>query len=171
MNEIDESEPITNIVPAPRTPSMLAETQLIDDICNCVADGATDTAICRALGIYPSTFTEWKKKGRDGIEPYRTFYIRYEQATGLREIEWAKQACRDAKWALTHHPKTKVQWSEMRNFREERVNVEKLNAKKDAIGVELDKYFGGPDGLGDEGAEENQDGDSQEALPQESQTA
>ena len=99
--------PETDIVPAPPTPSMLSETQLINEICECVSIGASDSAICRALGIWPSTFSEWKKKGKNGQEPYRTFYIRYEQAIGQREIEWLSEI-RDPKWHLTHNPRTKL---------------------------------------------------------------
>ena len=158
--------PETDIVPAPPTPSMLSETQLINEICECVSIGASDSAICRALGIWPSTFSEWKKKGNNGQEPYLTFYIRYEQAIGQREIEWLSEI-RDPKWHLTHNPRTKNAYAEVRYMKEEKVNTEKLNAKKDAIGAEIDKYFGEPDDLGDEGATEGQEGDPQEALPQE----
>jgi hypothetical protein len=156
--------PETDIIPAPPIPSMLSETQLINEICECVSVGASDVAICRALGISPGTFVEWKKKGRDGQEPYRTFYIRYEQAIGEREIEWLREI-RDPKWHLTHNPRTKNAYAEVRYMKEEKVNTEKLNAKKDAIGAEIDKYFGESDDLGDEGSEGNGESDSEEPLP------
>ena len=158
--------PETDIVPAPPTPSMLSETQLINEICECVSIGASDSAICRALGIWPSTFSEWKKKGKNGQEPYRTFYIRYEQAIGQREIEWLSEI-RDPKWHLTHNPRTKNAYAEVRYMKEEKVNVEKLSAKKDAIGVELDKYFG--DSESDE-LEGDGEEDTQEPLSETTET-
>ena len=165
----DVKTPETDIVPAPPTPSMLSETQLINEICECVSIGASDSAICRALGIWPSTFSEWKKKGKNGQEPYRTFYIRYEQAIGQREIEWLSEI-RDPKWHLTHNPRTKNAYAEVRYMKEEKVNVEKLSAKKDAIGVELDKYFSeDSDDFSDESEGDGEE-DSQEPLPQTTET-
>ena len=148
---------------------MLAETELINDICQCVSEGATDVSICKAMGITPKTFIEWKKKGREGIEPYLTFYIRYEQAQGLREMALIHEI-RDARWLLTHDPRFKNRWAEVRYMKEEKVNAEKLSAKRDAIGVELDKYFGDDEDESD-GSEESTEDPSQEALPQEPESA
>ena len=136
---MSESTP-NAIVPAPPVPSMLSEAQLIDDICEAVSVGASDAAICRVLGIRQSTMSDWKKKGREGIEPYRTFYIRYQHAAGDWEINLLREI-RDPKWHLTHNPRTKNQYAEVRYMKEEHTNVEKLSAKKDAIGVEIDRFF------------------------------
>jgi hypothetical protein len=84
--------------------------------------------------------SEWKKKGREGIEPYRTFYIRYQHAAGDWEINLLREI-RDPKWHLTHNPRTKNAYAEVRYMKEEHTNVEKLSAKKDAIGAEIDKFF------------------------------
>jgi hypothetical protein len=129
------------VVCKPGRQPMLAETELINMICGAIAEGATEISVCRALPISMSTFSDWKARGRAGEEPYRTFYIRYQQARGERENVWSQQACRDAKWALTHHPDTKMRWAEPRVYKEGgKQMLEQMDAKKAGIGRELEKY-------------------------------
>lgn len=143
------------VVCKPGRPALLAEAELINIICGAVADGATDVAVCNALGIAASTFGEWKAKGRAGIEPYRTFYIRYKQADGKREIEWSRLACRDPKWALTHHPNYKMRWAEPRVYKEGGKKMfEQMEAKKAGIAREMEKYGFDDEDDDEDGAEE-----------------
>lgn len=59
-------------------------------ICENLRRGNYITTCCRAVGIHPSTFNEWKKKGEKGIEPYATFLERVTQAEAEGELKAMK---------------------------------------------------------------------------------
>lgn len=95
-------------------------TDLINEVCEYLAFGATNISVCRTISVHPETFNLWLRKGRelvrDGIECdpiYGELYLRYQQARGQREVSWIERI-KDPKWLITHHPDTKQQWAELR---------------------------------------------------------
>jgi hypothetical protein len=102
------------------TKRSMLETQpaLIDEICDYLAQGATDVCVCRILSINYNTFARWKLMGQEGNNDiYQEFYNRYQKAQGHRELDWLDGI--DGKWLLTHHPSTKNDYAEVRYQKQE----------------------------------------------------
>ena len=91
---------------------------LIGEICAYLAQGATDSALCRIIGINPQTFAKWKIYGQEGNgDKYEEFYKEYEKAVGYRELSWLDGI--DGKWLLIHHPTTKYDYAEVKHNKQE----------------------------------------------------
>ena len=58
-----------------------------DKICEGVLKGNYITTVCKSVGISPKTYYYWKKKGEQGIEPYKTFYERVTEAEAQAEMD------------------------------------------------------------------------------------
>lgn len=101
-----------------RTGLLEQQPGLIQEICGYLAQGATDTCVCRIIGINPVTMSTWKTKGKEhNGDIYETFYMEYQRSRGHRELAWLKDI--DGKWMLTHHPDTKNDYAEMRYQKQE----------------------------------------------------
>ena len=58
-----------------------------DKICEGVLKGNYITTVCKSVGIQPQTYYGWKKKGEQGIEPYKTFYERVTECEAQAEMD------------------------------------------------------------------------------------
>ena len=65
-------------------------TKLNKDMCERICEGLRQgnyiTTVCRANGISQRSFYAWKKKGEQGLEPYKTFLERVEEAEAEGEM-------------------------------------------------------------------------------------
>jgi hypothetical protein len=94
------------------------QPKLIDEICDYLRQGATDTCICRIIGINPATFSHWKSLGKEeNGDVYESFYREYQINRGKRELAWLDGI--EGKWLLTHHPDTKNDYAEVRYQKQE----------------------------------------------------
>ncbi|MGZ4848928.1 MAG: hypothetical protein ACXV3D_04540 [Halobacteriota archaeon] len=102
------------------TKKTLLTTELIDEIVQLMARGATDKVVSQIIDVRPETFCAWKNKGRaDHPEPiYRKFYDRYNQAKGRRALRWIENVA-DEKWLLTHHPDTREEFATLTTLKTE----------------------------------------------------
>lgn len=57
-----------------------------DKICEGVLKGNYVATVCQSVGIHRGTYYEWKKKGEQGIEPYKQFYDRVTEAEAQAEM-------------------------------------------------------------------------------------
>ena len=96
------------------------DDELIEEICGYLDKGATDVCVCRIIGVAPTVFHGWKRKGQDESthEIYHKFYEEYEKHKGYRELAWLEKVG-DPKWMLTHHPDTKNAFAEIRYQKDE----------------------------------------------------
>ena len=72
-----------------------------DFICENLRRGNYISTCCKAVGISRSTFALWKRKGKQGIEPYKTFLERVEQAEAdgeLRSMEIIDEVASGGNW-------------------------------------------------------------------------
>ena len=60
--------------------------EVCDAICEGLEKGNYITTCCRAVGINPKTFYNWKKWGEDGREPYATFLERVNKSEAIGEM-------------------------------------------------------------------------------------
>ena len=60
---------------------------ICDKICEGVLKGNYITTVCRSVGINRRTYYEWKKKGEQGLEPYKQFYDRVTEAEAQAEMD------------------------------------------------------------------------------------
>ena len=67
-------------------PQKLNKT-VCDKICEGVLKGNYITTVCRSVGIHPQTYYVWKKKGKQGIEPYKEFYDRVTECEAQAEMD------------------------------------------------------------------------------------
>ena len=67
-------------------PQKLNKT-ICDKICEGVLKGNYVATVCQSVGINRSTYYEWKKKGKQGIEPYKQFYDRVTEAEAKAEMD------------------------------------------------------------------------------------
>jgi hypothetical protein len=58
-----------------------------DKICEGVLKGNYITTVCKSVGIHPQTYYSWKKKGEQGIEPYKQFYDRVTECEAQAEMD------------------------------------------------------------------------------------
>lgn len=85
---IERAEKIREEVPTnttTRSNSKLTK-ELCDTICENIRRGNYISTSCRAVGISTSTYSRWKKKGKQGIEPYKTFLERTDEAEAKGEM-------------------------------------------------------------------------------------
>jgi hypothetical protein len=65
--------------------------KLTKAVCDKIIDGMLKgnyvTTVCQSVGINRSTYYAWKKKGEQGIEPYKTFYERVIEAEAKAEMD------------------------------------------------------------------------------------
>lgn len=55
-------------------------------ICEGLKKGNYITTCCRAVGISDATYRLWKRKGKQGIEPYATFLQKTDEAEAIGEM-------------------------------------------------------------------------------------
>ena len=60
---------------------------ICDKICEGVLKGNYITTVCQSVGINRNTYYNWKKKGEQGIEPYKQFYDRVTEAEAQAEMD------------------------------------------------------------------------------------
>ena len=64
--------------------------KLTKEVCEAICDGLRKgnyvTTCCRAVGISQPTFYLWKRKGEKGLEPYKTFLERVDEAEAVGEM-------------------------------------------------------------------------------------
>lgn len=58
-----------------------------DKIVEGVLKGNYITTVCQSVGIHKTTFYAWKKKGEQGLEPYKEFYDRVTEAEAQAEMD------------------------------------------------------------------------------------
>lgn len=58
-----------------------------DKIVEGVLKGNYVSTVCQSVGINRSTYYDWKKKGKQGIEPYKQFYDRVTEAEAQAEMD------------------------------------------------------------------------------------
>ena len=58
-----------------------------DKIVEGVLKGNYITTVCQSVGIHKTTFYAWKKKGEQGLEPYKQFYDRVTEAEAQAEMD------------------------------------------------------------------------------------
>ena len=58
-----------------------------DKICEGVLKGNYITTVCKSVGIHPQTYYSWKKKGEQGLEPYKEFYERVTECEAQAEMD------------------------------------------------------------------------------------
>ena len=58
-----------------------------DKIVEGVLKGNYITTVCKSVCIGKTTYYSWKKKGEQGIEPYKTFYERVTEAEAQAEMD------------------------------------------------------------------------------------
>lgn len=83
---IERTEEIRERVPSKGNYHTKLTKELCDEICTYIEMGNYINRSCEAVGISPSTYNNWKKKGRKGIEPYATFLERIEKVEAKAEI-------------------------------------------------------------------------------------
>ena len=83
---IDRAEEIRERVPVDPVRNTKLTKELCDEICRYIEMGNYITRCCQAVGIHPSTYRAWKKKGEKGIEPYASFLKRVEKVEAKAEI-------------------------------------------------------------------------------------
>lgn len=59
------------------------DNEKVEKILRMIAAGAPAKTACAACGVPNRTFTDWKAKGRKGLEPYATFLDRVEEARAI----------------------------------------------------------------------------------------
>lgn len=119
------------IKPKGKKSRLITEEGLIEEICEYLDLGATDTCISRIIGVNPATFIQWKTRGQEeNGDKYEEFYQQYQLHRGKRELSWLDGI--DGKWMLTHHPDTKYNYAEPRFEKHEYsvTNVESEERKK-----------------------------------------
>lgn len=84
---IDRAEKIREEVPTKMPRRTKLTKELCDEICRYIEMGNYIDRSCEAVGINPSTFYTWKKKGKRGIEPYATFLKRVEKVEAKAEMK------------------------------------------------------------------------------------
>lgn len=60
--------------------------QVCEAICDGLRKGNYITTCCRAVGISIPTYYYWKKKGEQGLEPYKTFLEKVDEAEANGEM-------------------------------------------------------------------------------------
>lgn len=69
----------------------MGKTKLTKARCDKIVDGVRKgnyiTTVCQSVGISRGTYTNWKKWGEQGKEPYATFYERVTQAEAEAEMD------------------------------------------------------------------------------------
>lgn len=83
---IERTEEIRERVPTNAQPHTKLTKELCDEICSYIEMGNYITRCCQAVGIHPTTYRTWKKKGEKGIEPYASFLKRVEKVEAKAEI-------------------------------------------------------------------------------------
>ena len=76
---------VNQLTPVPRRaakgrPPMEPTAEITDRVCEPISRGLFLTQAARLAGISTDTIARWKKKGAEGIEPFRTFFERLEEA-------------------------------------------------------------------------------------------
>ena len=70
---------------------MARRTKLTKERCEKICDGVLKgnyiTTVCRSVGITNATYHNWKKKGKEGIEPYKTFYEKVTECEAKAEMD------------------------------------------------------------------------------------
>lgn len=70
---------------------MARRTKLTKERCEKICDGVLKgnyiTTVCRSVGITNATYNNWKKKGKEGIEPYKTFYEKVTECEAKAEMD------------------------------------------------------------------------------------
>lgn len=67
-------------------PQKLTRT-ICDKIVEGVLKGNYVATVCQSVGINRSTYYTWKKKGEQGLEPYKEFYERVTEAEAQAEMD------------------------------------------------------------------------------------
>lgn len=67
-------------------PQKLTRT-ICDKICEGVLKGNYVATVCQSVGINRSTYYAWKKKGEQGLEPYKQFYERVTECEAQAEMD------------------------------------------------------------------------------------
>ena len=75
---------LPDVGPRPGQPTLLNQKRQ-DIIVEAIAGGATARSACKSAGIDEHTMVNWIKRGKDGIEPYLTFFTAIEQAKAAYE--------------------------------------------------------------------------------------
>ena len=83
---IERTEEIRERVPTNPVRNTKLTKELCDEICKYIEMGNYITRCCEAVGITPTTYNSWKKKGAKGIEPYATFLERVTKVEAKAEI-------------------------------------------------------------------------------------
>lgn len=60
---------------------------ICDKIVEGVLKGNYVATVCQSVGINRSTYYAWKKKGEQGLEPYKQFYERVTEAEAQAEMD------------------------------------------------------------------------------------
>lgn len=83
---IERTEEIRERVPTKTRHNTKLTKELCDEICKYIEMGNYISRCCEAVGISPSTYHTWKKKGEKGIEPYASFLERVTKVEAKAEI-------------------------------------------------------------------------------------
>lgn len=71
---------------------------MADKIVTLASSLASDAAVCRAVGIDPGTFVDWKAYATTGREPYKTLFLRIDEAQAVEEIDLLAKIRSDPDW-------------------------------------------------------------------------
>ena len=63
-----------------------------------IREGNWIRTACKACGIHETTHYEWMEKGREGLEPFATFFSEIEKAEGEAEAELLRKMKKDNRW-------------------------------------------------------------------------
>jgi len=83
---IERTEKIREEVPTDISHRTKLTKELCDEICKYIGMGNYIERCCEAVGISPSTYYTWKRKGEKGIEPYKTFLERVKREEAKAEM-------------------------------------------------------------------------------------